>query len=401
MTITSDFIEFSDITSVLGNRDIILFGAGEIANKTLMKLDKKPICIVDNNPNMLGTIENNLKVENPEIISNIKNKVLVIICTTSFSEVSEQLEKMGLEKNINFFTSPIINDLLVITRLSNLEKTLLFSSGSPTTSNKKTGGGIYQLTIKGKETNIKKVINGTTHGIIKVDDYYIANNHLKGLIKFDSNFNIINSINLPKGSRPHGLCYSRLNNKYYVAASYRDSIFEISDNFEIEDEIFISKKFSHQGSPVHHCNDICEREGSLFISMFSKSGNWKNDVFDGCIMEFDIKDKDRNDTVVEDLWMPHNVCFIDGGLVVLDSLRGYLLKNNMRRSGHFHGFTRGLLYDGSLYYIGQSRNRNFSKYLGDSLNISIDTSIIIFDDKTKVSRTVHIDPEISEIHAIV
>ena len=41
-----------------------------------MKLDKKPICIVDNNPNMLGTIENNLKVENPEIISNIKNKVL-------------------------------------------------------------------------------------------------------------------------------------------------------------------------------------------------------------------------------------------------------------------------------------------------------------------------------------
>ena len=57
---------------------------------------------------------------------------------------------MGLEKNINFFTSPIINDLLVITRLSNLEKTLLFSSGSPTTSNKKTGGGIYQLTIRVK-----------------------------------------------------------------------------------------------------------------------------------------------------------------------------------------------------------------------------------------------------------
>ena len=73
---------------------------------------------------------------------------------------------MGLEKNINFFTSPIINDLLVITRLSNLEKTLLFSSGSPTTSNKDRWRNI-SVNYKGKETNIKKVINGTTHGIIK------------------------------------------------------------------------------------------------------------------------------------------------------------------------------------------------------------------------------------------
>ena len=98
--------------------------------------------------------------------------------------------------------------------------------------------------------------------------------------------------------------------------------------------------------------------------------------------------------------MPHNIAFIEGSLVVLDSLRGELKKNNAQVSGRFPGFSRGLGHDGHYYYIGQSRNRNYSKYLGLSYNISIDTSIIVFDDQTKVSRTLHLPSKISEIHSI-
>ena len=44
-----------------------------------------------------------------------------------------------------------------------------------------------------------------------------------------------------------------------------------------------------------------------------------------------------------DLWMPHTIKFFDDGLVVLDSLRGTLLKNNFSVSGTFPGFLRGLI----------------------------------------------------------
>jgi len=135
--------------------------------------------------------------------------------------------------------------------------------------------------------------------------------------------------------------------------------------------------------------------------MFSQTGNWKLDIFDGAILEFDIDTKKLVGPVVRDLWMPHNVKVIDGSLTLLDSLKGQLLTNNAQISGDFPAFTRGLDYDGQYYYIGQSRNRNYSKNLGLSKNISIDAGIIIFDNQTKVSRFLQLPPKLSEIHSIV
>ena len=57
-------------------------------------------------------------------------------------------------------------------------------------------------------------------------------------------------------------------------------------------------------------------------------------------------------------------------------------------------------YDGVYYYIGQSRNRNFSKNIGLSNNISIDAGIIIYDVITKVSRFLQLPARLSEIHTI-
>ena len=99
--------------------------------------------------------------------------------------------------------------------------------------------------------------------------------------------------------------------------------------------------------------------------------------------------------------MPHNISFFEGSLTVLDSLRGSLRNNNAQEIGIFPGFTRGLDFDGSLYFIGQSRNRNFSKTFGTSKNISIDTSIIIFDPETKVSKSIFLPSNLSEIHSVL
>ena len=58
--------------------------------------------------------------------------------------------------------------------------------------------------------------------------------------------------------------------------------------------------------------------------------------------------------------MPHNISFFEGSLTVLDSLRGSLRNNNAQEIGIFPGFTRGLDFDGSLYFI----HSNNSPYIG-------------------------------------
>jgi hypothetical protein len=98
--------------------------------------------------------------------------------------------------------------------------------------------------------------------------------------------------------------------------------------------------------------------------------------------------------------MPHNISKFNNDFYLLDSLRGNLLGNNMTIQGTFNAFTRGLDYHDDLFYIGQSKNRNFSKTMGISNNNSIDCGIIIFNNEKKISRFFQFPPSISEIHSI-
>ena len=181
-----------------------------------------------------------------------------------------------------------------------------------------------------------------------------------------------------------------------------DRVLVFNRELKIEDEIPVSHKYERYGKPMHHCNDICVFKDSIYVSMFSLTGNYsESEVYDGGVLEIDIKTKKVVGPIKTDLWMPHNITQIAGNIVILESLRGTLLKNNLQVIGQFPGFTRGLAYNGYLFFIGQSRNRNFSKYLGESKNISIDTSIIIFDEHTKVSRSIALPGQLSEVHSIM
>ena len=125
------FLSLSDIGKNLKNRKIIIFGAGNIAEKTYRILDKKKLeFIVDNSSNLWGNIQSGLKVYDPLRIKNENEKYYVIICTTSFSEVSEQLIKYGFILKDDFAVSPILNDLRSIYELENINKKIIFSSGS-------------------------------------------------------------------------------------------------------------------------------------------------------------------------------------------------------------------------------------------------------------------------------
>jgi hypothetical protein len=395
------FTSVSELNRAYRNRPIVFFGAGPIANKTFRILGKAQLhSIVDNASNMWGKSSLDVDILAPDSVSNIKD-VFVIICTTSFSQVTRQLTDYGLKSGDDFCVSPILNDLRVIDDLENISKRMLFTNGSPRNDSPKYGGGIYELSVNRDEWTHQKVISGNCYGLIEFEDNYISVDTERGIFEFNAKYDIIRSKLLPAGMRAHGVQYSKKHDRFYVVGSYLDGILVLDRNFVILDEIRLSYKKERFGSPEHHCNDCLVFEDSLFVSMFSMTGNYQNDVFDGGIVEFDLLTNKKVGAVAQNLWMPHNIQIINGSLHILNSLRGELLTNNLQVAGQFPAFTRGLDYDGMYYYIGQSRNRNYSKNIGVSKNISIDAGIIVFDEQTKVSRFLQLPPKISEIHSIL
>jgi len=395
------FATIQDLNKNSQGRELVLFGAGLVSRKTIQLLSGRKIdSIVDNAPNIWGKFENNLEILPPESI-NKKENLFIIICTTSFSEVSDQLKGYGFKQDIDYCVSPILNDLRIIDDLENISQTMLFTSGSPKDENPLYGGGVYELKVNGDKWLHKKIISGHCYGLIKYNSNFISIDTEMGIFEFDSDYKIIRSKKLPSGVRAHGLQYSKKSKNFYVVGSYHDGVLILDEEFNVIDDIKLSYKKERYGTPVHHCNDCLVFNDSLYVSMFSLTGNYQNDSFDGGVIEYDIATKEKVGPIVQNLWMPHNIQMINGALHVLNSLPGQLLTNNFQVIGEFPAFTRGLDHDGVYYYIGQSRNRNYSKNIGVSNNISIDAGIIVFDDQTKASRFLQLPSKLSEVHSIL
>jgi hypothetical protein len=396
------FTTLQDINKKSNGRDIVLFGSGIIAEKTARILTgKKIVAIVDNASNLWGQKQLEVSIISPEYLKGEGKNSFVLICTTSFVEVAAQLDLFGMKAEYNYYVSPVMNDLRIIDELETIEKRMLFTSGSPKVDNDSFGGGIYEMNVKGDEWKHKKVISGNCYGLIKYEDNFISVDTERGIFEFDQDYKIIRQGELPSGIRAHGVDYSEKHEKFFVVGSYLDGVIILDKEFNILDQINVSYKRERTGKPDHHCNDCLVVDDSLYISMFSMTGNWKRDVFDGAILEYDLVTKELVGPVIQNLWMPHNIKFIEGSLHVLDSLPGQLKTNNAKVIGEFPAFTRGLAHDGVYYFIGQSRNRNYSKNLGVSKNVSIDAGVIIFDAHTKASRFLQLPPKLSELHSIL
>lgn len=380
------------------DRKIILFGSGNIAKKTIRKVGANKVAfIVDNSENLQGQTYEGFDIKNP---THVSNDYFIIICSTAISEIGTQLEGFGLQPNIDFTISPILNDLLAISELEQLQTSFLFTSGSAPIEENLAGGGLYQCDVKKSEVILKKIYSGPCYGAIRVGEitYFIDTD--KGLMKYE-NKEIEHLLELPKGSRAHGISYNESNTKFYITCSYLDAVLEVSNDFKLERQFNLSDKINITKEPMHHTNDNLAMGNSIFVSMFSSTGNWKNDIFDGCIAEFDIQSGKRLNDVYTGLYMPHNIKYFDGSLHILDSLPGHLRFNNMTIQGTFPAFTRGLDYKHGLYYVGQSKNRNYSKVIGISNNISIDCGVIVFNPVLKASRLLQFPHSIGEIHSIV
>ena len=381
------------------NKNICLFGSGIIAKKTIdyfsnVKFKK----IYDNSKNLWSQNFKNIKIYNPSKIS--KNE-FIIITSTSYTEIAKQLFKKNLSPIKDFVISPILNDIRAVSELENKKIDVLFTSGAPPNKNKNYGGGLYKLEINNFKWKCRKLISGNCYGILKLSNKYYIVDEERGVIKLNKNLKIETIYKIQKNLRPHGLSYHKKSNNFYLNSTEQDAVYIYDKNFKFLNKIDISNKKKITGIKHHHINDNLILGDSLYVSMFSYSGNYLKELYDGVILEYDLNNLTSSPKIVKDnLWMPHNVKFFNKSLFVLNSLPGELLGYNMQVISKFSAFTRGLAYDGKYFFIGQSKNRNYSKYLGLNNNISIDAGILMFDDSTKVSRFFQLDPRISEVHSI-
>ena len=384
--------------NALMDKPVILFGAGNIAEKTMKKVGHSNVSfIVDNSTNLHGTALHGLPVTDPKEVSS---EYLTVICTTDIENVQAQLKQLGLVPGKDFVLSPLLNDLLAIYELEKMTGEFYFTSGTVPREDGKRGGGLYHCRILGEEYSIEKIYSGQCYGAIQKDAGVLFVDTNKGILKYQNDETKV-LCELPKSSRGHGISYNSELDRYYVSCSKADVILEFDNVFNLTQRFLLSDKIKNLEEPAHHVNDNYSIGNSLYVSMFSSTGNWKKDIFDGCIAEFDIATGERRSDVASNLYMPHNVQIIDGAVHVLDSLRGHLRFGNLGVQGSFSGFTRGLGYSGGLYFVGQSKNRNYSRVVGVSNNTSIDCGVVVFNPDLKVSRFLQFPPGIGEIHSVV
>ena len=394
------FTSAEAIRRLAQTRPLLLFGRGNNAERTALIAGITPAMVIDNNPNVWGTTQMGVPVTGPSAIDCAADpRPFIVLCSTSFSDIANQLAGLGLTPADDFAISPILENQRIVADLERLTQTLYVTSGLPP-SDGEGAGGIYEIKVDGPRVVWRRIHRGNCHGLMRFGDGFLAIDDHLGLVEFDPEFTVRRYTSLPAGSRAHGLGYSETLNVFVVSCSFSDTLLLLDQDFTVTGEVMVSDKHRRDGEAAHHINDVLVVGSSAYVSMFSLSGNWKRGIYDGGLLEFDLERLTPVGAVARDLWMPHSPAMIGESMAVLDSLRGTLLKNNLQEVGRFPGFMRGLAHDGRFHFIGQSRNRNLSYSLGISNNISIDSGVVVFDESTKVSRTLHLPPAITEIHAV-
>ena len=104
------FTTLQKINKKINGRPIVLFGVGRIAKKTMRFLTNQKITtVVDNASNLWGEIDNGIRVMSPEFLKSKKGKEsFIIICTTSFAQVTNQLIDLGFSSEDDFYVSLIL-----------------------------------------------------------------------------------------------------------------------------------------------------------------------------------------------------------------------------------------------------------------------------------------------------
>jgi len=394
-----------DFNKTILGKKIVFFGVSDDwTDKTLQKSKIDSFYFVDNSPSWIGSSFDGVEVKNPEVLREKDKDRFVVITSGAYESIYPQLAEYGLKAGADFCVSPAMNNLKVIADIHTHDAVLLVSSPdhkiySQLDTDSNIGGGLFTYNIKKREC--KKVLDGTFHQIAETNEGYYAIDEKRGVCQVDKDFELVDTFGCVQGDKSHGIAYCPQRNLVLVSRTAKDKITAYNANskkrcFDIE----FTNKAEKVGKAGHWINDLCVRGDYLYISMFSYSGAYLEGVYDGCIVQVHLDDTSERHVLVQNLWMPHSVCFFDSEICFADSMLGYFYKTDKKVIGEFFGFIRGLAYDGSFYYIGQSETRHFDRLKGIRKNIGMNAGFYLFDEETKAAKFFTI-PRVHQIRDLV
>ncbi len=391
---------WTEVKKICAHRKVVLFGrSDDWIPKTAPKLAfAKEKYIVDSNPAYHGAEFWGMTVFSPnKLLSEIKDKIYIVITAGPYESVASQLIEMGFHAGTNFCCTPEIRDWGLLQEIRDYNRDIIIAcsdySEKGQKRHSKLGGGLYVCNTA--ESTLDKKASGHFREVAVIGDQLYAVEYVQKKIHvFSKDFKKLDELDIDQSGKNEekpnacGIAYYPKKKLIFVANAGSDTINVYDEvNFKFREKIQFSPKFNQTGQGQHHINDICIAGESLLVSYFSYSGNWKKGIMDGGISEFDLNDLSKKPApLVDGLWMPHSVKYIDGQICYLDSMRGEFFIGNKKPAGKFPGFARGLAYDGRFYYVGQSEDMYMSRLFGVSLNIMCNAGVYLFDVETKVSR---------------
>lgn len=86
-------------------RKIVLFGAGNMCRNYMKNYGEKypPLFTCDNDSRLWGSTFCGLEVKSPHALKEVPEDCGIFICNIYYREIEEQLRKMGIEKNVEYF----------------------------------------------------------------------------------------------------------------------------------------------------------------------------------------------------------------------------------------------------------------------------------------------------------
>jgi hypothetical protein len=364
------------LSKLLSNKRTILFGVTPDLEKWIAEYkywNINPVYIVDHDPAIQNQLISELLVKSPHVLKFENLEDVVVIITKETKETINFLNDLGF----------ILGENIIDRELNTLYsggliygKHNLLATGHSTRN-----GGLYHINLKNNSLNI-----------------HMEGKDLRGICKDDLGYTVVDADTIycldhnfipyfqrklgGEQSNFHGIAYST--GLYYLIDSSTNTILVISKQ---ELEVIKKVNFSKNNEDIHHINDIHVDGDHIYVSMISLTGARKEfwaKLKDGAIIKLDRLEMKIQEIVKEKLYFPHSVRVIDGSLLYCESFESNFC-DGFKEIARFNGFTRGIEFDGMLYYIGQSTFRR--KYNKEQLeHTCIDTGIHVFDPIYKISK---------------
>lgn len=389
-----DFLSRSQASELVQKYKLIGFGAGILGARTVKFLDGKISYFIDNLKDKHGkSWEGEVPIRPVEALEDEDiEKVIIVLCSEQYNNMAKQL--YDLYPSIKIYKGPLLKDYETFDRLMNsCEKLLVSAYGA--------GGGLYIVDTKADKYTLLQ--EGSFRGIIKYKDRLIITKERGEILEVSS----IEPFEYKVGHIPdtysnvHGLEYYEKENVLFMTETINDHIAILNaDSLKKIGELPISEKSKVKGKDCHHINDLYLHGDSLLVSVISRSGWWKSDIFDGSVLEFDLKSKHKYPTpILTDLVYPHSLQFYNNKFYLIEALKGEVIDGSRDLVIKLPGVLRGLACDGTLFYVGQSlirRKADVERYFD---GISMDCGIYIVDPESKVYRFVKL-PHMADVYNI-